>query len=137
MERYAPLGKGIPGLTVCELTGFVRWLQRTAMYHGRGHRVSSLPILWGTLLLSLTGPLHGADLNEGRKLYRSGSYWECIEAANSAIEQTPWIETWWKLKIQSQSQVGQYTAALQTVETGLKRFNTSIQLRWLGGSGVG
>ena len=119
-------------MTAPKLTGLVRWPRRTATCCCRRQGVPFLVTLWATLLLSLTGPLHGADLNEGRKLYRSGSYWECIETATGAIEQTPWIETWWKLKIQSQSQVGQYTAALQTVETGLKRFNTSIQLRWLG-----
>lgn len=92
----------------------------------------SLLSLLALLLLAAAGPVQGADLNEGRKLFRGGSYWECIESATVAIEQTPWIETWWKLKIESQLQVGQYTAALQTVENGLKRFNSSIQLRWLG-----
>ena len=84
------------------------------------------------LLLNTRQSLQGADLSEGRKLYHSGAYWECIETATSAIEQTPWIESWWKLKIDSQRAVGQYSGALLTIENGLKRFTTSIQLRWLG-----
>ena len=122
----------MPGLSVHKLIGLMQWPQRTPV--GCRRRLGSpfLLSLATLLLLAATGPVQGADLNEGRKLFRSGSYWECIESATAAIEQTPWIETWWKLKIESQLQVGQYAAALQTVENGLKRFNTSIQLRWLG-----
>ncbi|MFP6604191.1 MAG: hypothetical protein VB862_16785, partial [Pirellulaceae bacterium] len=133
-------------MTVRKLIGLLRWPQRTWLLirmlilnignNPTGCRrrpgAPSLLSLLALLLLAATGPVQGADLNEGRKLFRSGSYWECIESATVAIEQTPWIETWWKLKIESQLQVGQYTAALQTVENGLKRFNSSIQLRWLG-----
>ena len=119
-------------MSVRKLIGLVQWPQRTSADCRRRLGSPFLLTLATLLLLTATGPVQGADLNEGRKLFRSGSYWECIESATAAIEQTPWIETWWKLKIESQLQVGQYTAALQTVENGLKRFNTSIQLRWLG-----
>ncbi|MFP6602619.1 MAG: tetratricopeptide repeat protein [Pirellulaceae bacterium] len=101
----------------------------------RPSRLASTWFLAGLLALLLfnTGEsAQGADLSEGRRLYQSGAYWECLETATSAIEQTPWIESWWKLKIDSQRAVGQYSGALLTVENGLKRFTTSIQLRWLG-----
>ena len=136
----------MPSLIVTEQIDRLRWPKRLSISNPLSvtiparkptgssglMRTSALLVLLTTLSLSVPPLVRAADLNEGRKLYRSGAYWDCIETSTSAIEQTPWIEGWWKLKIESQLAIGQYSAALQTVETGLTRFSSSIQLRWLG-----
>jgi tetratricopeptide (TPR) repeat protein len=73
-----------------------------------------------------------APLADAQKLFKTGDYQECIDAAAKAIEASPWTEDWWLLKIRAELATGQYPEALKTQETAVSRFEGSVALRLLG-----
>jgi tetratricopeptide (TPR) repeat protein len=73
-----------------------------------------------------------ADLDQARANYRAGKYEQCIEDARQVIAGTAYSEDWPVLKINAELQLGRYGGALQTLEGALKRFPTSVRLRWVG-----
>lgn len=75
---------------------------------------------------------NAADLDESHASYRVGKYDECIDAAKEAMVRNAYGEDWPVLKIESELQLGRYADALQTLEGALKRFPSSVRLRWVG-----
>ncbi len=72
------------------------------------------------------------DLAVLTKLLRSGEYERCIVAATEAIDRRTFGEDWYLRKAEAESALGQGTAALETIQAGLQRYNWSIRLRQLG-----
>jgi tetratricopeptide (TPR) repeat protein len=96
---------------------------------------ASRHLLVTSLLLAAgaAAPLaNGAELDESHAFYRAGKYEECIAAAKEAMARNAYGEDWPVLKIDSELRLGRYTDALQTLEGALKRFPSSIRLRWVG-----
>ncbi len=93
-----------------------------------------LPGLVGVLLCTLlTGAsAWGVELAECRKLYQTGEYADCIEQTALEIEKGRYGEDWRVLKCRAELVLGRHLEAATTVETGLKRYSWSIQLRLLG-----
>jgi tetratricopeptide (TPR) repeat protein len=65
-------------------------------------------------------------------LYLSGQYAACSELSHGAIEAGEYSESWRHYKINADLALGDYVAARETLEVALKRYRTSIRLRWVG-----
>jgi tetratricopeptide (TPR) repeat protein len=92
-------------------------------------------ILYLTAALATGSPLslcHAADLLEVTKLFRTGKYAECADAAAKAIAENDLSENYRLLKLRSEMELGRYADALKTLDAALQRFPYSIQLRWFG-----
>ena len=76
--------------------------------------------------------LAAADLSQASNRFKSGAYSQCIEAADEAISQREYSETWRTLKIEAEMVLGRDRDARTTLEQALERFATSVRLRWLG-----
>jgi tetratricopeptide (TPR) repeat protein len=92
--------------------------------------LSLLPLL--LLALGSVSPLPAADLQTARELYNSGDYAACSQEAALQLVSRPWMESWWRLQLRCQLEMGEYTQATETYLNASVRFTTSIQLRWLG-----
>ena len=112
------------------------WLKLSPLQRRTALPFSSLPFLiaLATLVAATAFPVStdGADLREVTKLFRSGQYGDCIEGAAEAIDQGETSEALRVLKIRAEMELGRYPDALRTLEEGLARFPTSVQLRWYG-----
>lgn len=89
-------------------------------------------LLLALLALSLSTAARAADLVETIQLFRTGKYVECIEAAGKAIAAHDFNENYRLLKIRAEMELGRYADALATLDEALKRFPSSLQLRWIG-----
>jgi ABC-type glycerol-3-phosphate transport system substrate-binding protein len=71
---------------------------------------------WGAvsfLLVMLSGRAALAvDLAEGQKLFKTGEYAQAIDAAAKGIEDDPWREGWWALKVRAELATGKYATIL-------------------------
>jgi tetratricopeptide (TPR) repeat protein len=94
------------------------------------NRNITLSTLW--LLLVLTTTVNGAELDDSRKLLISGKYSECIRQTAAAIKDRKWGEGWYVIKAEAEQIIGDYQASHLTVQTGLKRYSSSIRLRMTG-----
>ena len=74
----------------------------------------------------------GAELDDARKLFKTGKYAECIDTCAKSLEDNQWIEAWWQLKIRSELAIGQYAKALKTYEAAIERHAGSMPLWVLG-----
>jgi predicted Zn-dependent protease len=88
-------------------------------------------------LFFLSGPALGQeefrpDLTIATEHYRHGRYDECLKHASAAVEDGIWNERWYLLKINVDLTLGHYESAKETLEAGMQRYTSSIQLRWLG-----
>lgn len=85
------------------------------------------------LLAALVGPwtVVAADLTAAWELFLTGKYQECSTACQAAIDAGEFSENWRLLKIESDWTRGDYLAALETLDTALRRYSTSPRLRWL------
>jgi tetratricopeptide (TPR) repeat protein len=72
------------------------------------------------------------DLRLADDAFRHGRYDEALEQARRAVAQGIWNERWYLLAIRAEATVGNLEAARETVDKGLSRYASSIQLRWLG-----
>jgi tetratricopeptide (TPR) repeat protein len=104
------------------------------------HSVSRLPLpvnarfyFYSYFAIALAAPatLPGGDLEEARKLFKTGKYAECTAAA-AAIQEGSSSESWYALKIRSQLAAGDHPGALETLKAALEEHPSSIRLRWLG-----
>ncbi|MHC4880798.1 MAG: tetratricopeptide repeat protein [Planctomycetota bacterium] len=93
-----------------------------------------LPTLTVALLATaaLTDIADAAELSECREMLRQGQYAECIAATAEAFAKRRYGESWPVLQTEAEMALGQYRAALQTVERGVERYSWSLRLRWLG-----
>ena len=89
-------------------------------------------LLWmAGLSVDFTSDALPAEVATAEKLFESGKYAECIQVAAEGIEKTSYNETWRHLKAKSEMILGNFPEALKTLEEALKRFPTSIRVRWL------
>ncbi len=84
------------------------------------------------LVLGSVSTLSAVDLQTARELYNTGDYAGCSQAASMQLASTPWMESWWRLQLRCQLEMGEYTQATETYVQAAQRFSTSIRLRWLG-----
>ncbi len=73
-----------------------------------------------------------ADSAQLLMLFRTGKYAECVEASAKAISESEFNETFRLLKLRSEMELGRYADAAETLDAALKKFSSSIELRWLG-----
>ncbi|HYO24830.1 MAG TPA: tetratricopeptide repeat protein [Lacipirellulaceae bacterium] len=76
-------------------------------------------------------PAVAAEVSEGEQLFFAGQYEECIEMAAREIERGNYLESWRRLRIESQLAIGQYEEALASVTQALEEFPASLPLRLL------
>jgi hypothetical protein len=69
---------------------------------------------------------------EPQKLFQTGQYVECVEAAAKAIAASEFSETARLFKLRAEMELGRYADAAATLDAGLKQFPSSLELRWLG-----
>ena len=72
------------------------------------------------------------DLDDCRELLLSGKYKASLDMSTRAVEKRVYGEDWYLLKARAELILGEYAAAVETVEGGVKRYSWSIQLRELG-----
>src|SRR5271170_4016717 len=84
------------------------------------------------LALAATQSAFAADLEDARKLFRSGRYDECLRMADLEIATELRSEPWRDLKIKSELATGKYPEAIASFEDALRPFSASISLRLLG-----
>ena len=96
----------------------------------RADRRVALSALW--LLLVLTTTVNGTELDDCRKLLIGGKYSECLRETAAAIKDRKWGEGWYVIKAEAEQVIGDYEASHLTVQTGLKRYSSSIRLRMTG-----
>ena len=90
-------------------------------------------VLSALLLLTASATvLPAIDLQTAQKLYNSGDYSACSQAASVQLASTPWMESWWRLQLRCQLEMGEYAQATETYMQAAERFTTSIRLKWLG-----
>ena len=65
-------------------------------------------------------------------LFRTGKYAECVEASAKAIGESEFNETFRLLKLRSEMELGRYAEANETLDAAMKKFSSSIELRWIG-----
>ncbi len=95
-------------------------------------RLIGSPPVWLALFAIFSTTNARGDYFEVLDLYRTGKYVECIEAAEKAIAEHPLNENCRSLKIKAELELGRYADAAKSLEEGLKRLPTSLELRWLG-----
>lgn len=100
--------------------GVCRWSRKLACL---------LAVVWGTWP---DRAATAADPQEIQRLFRSGKYIECVEAAASAIRENEYNEQFRLLKLRAELELGRYADAAQTLDLALTKFPYSVQLRWLG-----
>jgi tetratricopeptide (TPR) repeat protein len=83
------------------------------------------------LIAFLAARAGAADLADTQKLLNTGQYAQCIESCKQAIASRQWDENWWLLKTRAELASGRYDDALETVDAGVDRFETSARLRLL------
>jgi tetratricopeptide (TPR) repeat protein len=76
--------------------------------------------------------VRAADSAQLLTLLRTGHYAECADAAEKAIAESEFNESYRLLKIRAEMELGRYAAAAETLDKALQRFTSSIELRWLG-----
>ena len=84
------------------------------------------------VLLSFSSPVRAVTLQEAHELYYAGKYDKCLEQTGEVIELGVYNENWWLLQIRCQMETGRHAAALQTLDAGLKKFSSSVKLRYAG-----
>lgn len=110
--------------------------------HHRRRKIPVLIVLLGRPCLILIAVLFGflirtsdasaAELAECRKMLDAGQYVECIVATHEAIVARRYGESWPLIKAEAELRIGHFESALATIDEGLKRYNWSVQLTWLG-----
>ena len=77
-------------------------------------------------------PAAAADLDDAKKLFKSGQYLECVAACAEGAAEERFDEEWPILKIRAELATGQYPQALETFAAAADRFERSLPLLLLG-----
>lgn len=90
-----------------------------------------------TVFVVLLAPLSASyaaapSLTALEQAYHSGDYETATDLARQGVDQGIWNERWPQWLIQSQLTTGNYDQARQTFQTAIKRYPTSLTLRYLG-----
>ena len=96
-----------------------------------GACVAWVPGLFMACWLAQVTAVAAADVEAGRKLFRTGNYTECIHAAEQAIADSARDEEWAQLLARAQLAVGRYADAQAAVELALDRHRYSARVRLL------
>jgi tetratricopeptide (TPR) repeat protein len=107
-----------------------KWKHQRGSFSRRSPRLRFGFVLIGVAMLAAGAA--GAEVADVQKLYRAGKYAEGRAEAQKAIEAGQWQEDWRLEKIKAELALGEYAAALATLEEALPRYPTSIALRFLG-----
>ncbi len=94
-----------------------------------------LGLVWlAACVIALAGSAAGkaADSAQLLTLFRTGQYAECVEASAKAISESEFNENYRLLKLRSELELGRYADAAETLDAALKKFSSSIELRWYG-----
>ena len=84
-------------------------------------------------VIAIANPASAAvDFVKLTTLFRTGQYTECVDATAVAIRESEFNENLRLLKLRAELELGRYADAAETLDAGLKKFTTSIELRWLG-----
>ena len=86
----------------------------------------------GIFLFGGSRPIEAADSAQILGLFRTGKYAECVDATAKAIAEAEFNESYRLLKLRSELELGRYADAAETLDAALKKFGSSIELRWLG-----
>ena len=91
-------------------------------------------VLWFAVFCSWLAVANApaTELADAEQLFHSGQYRECIAACSEAIEEGLWPVDWRILKMRAELTTGQHSQALETFETALATYPTSIPLRLCG-----
>src|SRR4051794_28093823 len=82
-------------------------------------------LLWAGALVA-----GAADVEEGKELFQSGNYTQCVDMAKAGIAERPWLQDWHVLMTQSLLTMGHYMEAQVAVSNAVERFPTP-RMRWL------
>ncbi|MEX2141070.1 MAG: tetratricopeptide repeat protein [Pirellulales bacterium] len=96
------------------------------------HSTAGWACVVGLVVAVWLSPASAAELDDAQKLFYSGTYAECIDVCQKAIEGNAWAEGWRLVKIRSELTTGKYAEALKTYEATAAVYRTSIPLRLLG-----
>lgn len=92
-------------------------------------------LIWLSLVvgfIAVSNAASAADSAQIQTLFRTGKYADCIEATAKAIAENDFNENYRLLRLRSELELGRYADAAETLEAGLKKFSSSIELRWWG-----
>jgi tetratricopeptide (TPR) repeat protein len=98
-------------------------------------RTTGRPLAAGLLGLGLflTASIStAADLAETTRLFRTGEYAACAEAAAEGIAASEYNENFRTLKLRSELALGRYADALASLDAALAKLPYSVQVKWLG-----
>lgn len=84
------------------------------------------------LLFIAVMPSIAAEPADPAVLFRTGKYSECVDAATKSITASEYIESYRILKLRAELELGRYADAAVTLDAALKKFQSSIALRWWG-----
>ncbi|MEM1226159.1 MAG: tetratricopeptide repeat protein [Planctomycetota bacterium] len=73
-----------------------------------------------------------ADYDAAIDQFHRGNYHEAAEVAQVEVDRGIWSSRWSQLLIECQLQTGQLPAAMATYEAAIRRYPTSLRLRYLG-----
>jgi tetratricopeptide (TPR) repeat protein len=88
--------------------------------------------LLGLGLFLTTSFSTAADLAETTRLFRTGEYAACAEAAAEGIAASEYNENFRVLKLRSELALGRYADALASLDGALAKLPYSVQVRWVG-----
>jgi tetratricopeptide (TPR) repeat protein len=94
------------------------------------NRILTPAAFW--LILVLATRVNDDELDDCRKLLESGKYSECIRETAAVIKDRKWGEDWYVIKADAEQIIGDYEASHLTIQTGMKRYSSSIRLRMTG-----
>lgn len=83
-------------------------------------------------MVSGLSPVAAADFSEAEKLFFAGQYLEAESVASAEVESGIWNEKWSRLLIRCQLTTGKYSEALNTYDSVIKRYSSSLTLRLQG-----
>lgn len=97
------------------------------------NRVSRNCVAIAVVALWISPSLHAAPpLEDLRQKFRAGEYEAVLRGTHEGISQRQFGEDWYLLQAETQTALGEYRSAWETIQAGLQRYNWSVRLRWFG-----
>lgn len=85
-----------------------------------------------TFVALLGGSAGAADIDEAKRLYRTGRYDECIKAAAEEVGKGWRGDEWHAVKIRAEMALGRYAEAAASLNDALRRYPASLAIHLLG-----
>ncbi|MEM6364920.1 MAG: hypothetical protein AAF745_10860, partial [Planctomycetota bacterium] len=83
-------------------------------------------------VLTVTVASHASDYETALTAFRTGNYRDAEAIAQVEVDRGIWSSRWSQLLIECQMAVGDLKPALETYQQAIKRYRTSLRLRYLG-----